>query len=68
MVTETKADESRVALTPAGVFSLREAGHTVMIEIGAGLGSYIPDDEFADAGSGDDRRGPTASGRSPTWW
>ena len=51
VVTETKADESRVALTPAGVFSLKEAGHTVMIEIGAGLGSYIPDDEFAEAGA-----------------
>ena len=51
VVTETKADESRVALTPAGVHALKEAGHTVMIEIGAGLGSYIPDDEFADAGA-----------------
>ena len=51
VVTETKADESRVALTPAGVHALKEAGHTVMIEAGAGLGSYIPDEEFADAGA-----------------
>lgn len=51
VVTETKPDESRVALTPAGVHALREAGHQVMIEIGAGLGSYIPDDEFAGAGA-----------------
>ncbi|MDE0289948.1 MAG: alanine dehydrogenase [bacterium] len=51
VVTETKPDESRVALTPAGVHALKEAGHQVMIEIGAGLGSYIPDDEFASAGA-----------------
>ena len=51
VVTETKADEGRVALTPAGVQSLTEAGHTVTVEIGAGLGSYIPDDEFAGAGA-----------------
>ncbi|MDE0169318.1 MAG: alanine dehydrogenase [bacterium] len=51
VVTETKPDESRVALTPAGVHALKEAGHQVMIEIGAGLGSYIPDDEFAGTGA-----------------
>lgn len=51
VVTETKADESRVALTPGGVHTLNEAGHTVMVEIGAGLGSYITDDEYADAGA-----------------
>lgn len=51
VVAETKADESRVALTPAGVHALREAGHTVMIEMGAGRGSYITDDEYADAGA-----------------
>ena len=51
IVKETKPDESRVALTPAGVHTLKEAGHQVMVEIGAGLGSYIPDDEFAGAGA-----------------
>lgn len=51
VVAETKADESRVALTPSGVHTLREAGHTVMIELGAGRGSYITDDEYADAGA-----------------
>lgn len=51
VVTETKADESRVALTPAGVQTLTEAGHTVLVENAAGRGSYITDDEYAEAGA-----------------
>ena len=51
VVTETKADESRVALTPAGVHTLTDDGHTVIIEIGAGQGSYITDEEYVDAGA-----------------
>ena len=51
VVTETKADESRVAITPSGVETLTGAGHTVMVQSDAGNGSYITDEEYADAGA-----------------
>jgi alanine dehydrogenase len=49
--TETKTEESRVAMTPAGVHDLVAAGHTVLVQAGAGDGSRVPDAEFADAGA-----------------
>jgi alanine dehydrogenase len=49
--TEIKADEYRVALTPAGVRELREHGHEVLIESGAGEGSSIEDSVFAAQGA-----------------
>jgi alanine dehydrogenase len=49
--TETKTDESRVAMTPAGVHDLVAAGHAVLVQAGAGDGSRVPDREFADAGA-----------------
>jgi len=48
---EVKADEYRVAMTPAGVRELTSAGHTVFVERGAGLGSSIPDADFAATGA-----------------
>jgi alanine dehydrogenase len=48
---EIKAGEQRVAVTPGGCRALGEAGHTVLIEIGAGTGSGIRDDEYARAGA-----------------
>lgn len=48
---EIKEQENRVALVPSGVFTLREQGHTVLVESGAGTGSGIPDEEFAQAGA-----------------
>jgi alanine dehydrogenase len=48
---EVKDDEYRVALTPAGVHALVRAGHTVVVEQGAGLGSAIGDDEYVAAGA-----------------
>jgi alanine dehydrogenase len=45
--TETKTDEYRVALTPAGVRELVERGHEVYVQVGAGVGSTISDDEFS---------------------
>jgi alanine dehydrogenase len=48
---EIKADEGRVALTPAGAEALRGAGHRVLIEAGAGEGSGISDEEFERAGA-----------------
>src|SRR6476659_2540221 len=48
---EVKADEYRVAMLPVGVEELTAAGHTVLIETGAGLGSGIPDPEYAEQGA-----------------
>ena len=49
--TEVKNNEFRVALTPAGVHDLVAAGHEVFVQRGAGLGSSMPDDEYAAAGA-----------------
>ena len=48
---EIKSGEKRVAITPAGVSSLVGAGHKVLIEAGAGLGSMISDESYAQAGA-----------------
>lgn len=48
---EIKANENRVAITPAGVKGLTLAGHSVIIETGAGLGSMITDAEYVAAGA-----------------
>ena len=48
---EIKADEYRVAITPAGVREMSEHGHRVLIEAGAGTGSAIADAEFAAQGA-----------------
>lgn len=47
---EIKDNESRVGLTPAGVKTLSDYGHTVLVEKNAGIGSGISDDEFRTAG------------------
>jgi alanine dehydrogenase len=46
---EVKDNEFRVGLTPAGVKTLSDAGHKVLIEKGAGAGSGIKDDDYRDA-------------------
>ena len=51
VVKEIKQDESRVALTTAGVVELRRRGHDVLVETGAGEGSAMPDAEYAAAGA-----------------
>lgn len=48
---EIKVLEARVALTPEGVSEFVRAGHTVLIEKGAGLGSAITDDDYTSAGA-----------------
>jgi alanine dehydrogenase len=48
---EIKNNENRVALTPAGVDELKRAGHTVLVEKGAGVGSGIDDDEYSASGA-----------------
>ena len=47
---EVKNNEFRVAITPAGVHELVRHGHQVVIELGAGVGSSIPDGEYIAAG------------------
>jgi alanine dehydrogenase len=49
--TETKADEYRVAITPAGVRELVERGHEVLIQRGAGEGSSVADANFEAQGA-----------------
>jgi alanine dehydrogenase len=49
--TETKNNEFRVAITPAGVAELTRRGHEVLIQSGAGEGSAISDAEFKAAGA-----------------
>ena len=48
---EIKTNENRVALVPAGAVTLVEAGHTVIVEKGAGEGSGFSDDFYAKAGA-----------------
>jgi alanine dehydrogenase len=48
---EIKVHESRVALTPEGVFELVRFGHQVVVEAGAGAGSSITDSEYISAGA-----------------
>ncbi len=48
---ELKADEYRVGMIPAGAETLIKAGHTVLIEDGAGLGSGITNEEYAKTGA-----------------
>ncbi len=50
VVKEVKADENRVALTPAGVEAFCDRGHSVLVEAAAGEGSGFADAEYAEAG------------------
>lgn len=48
---EIKQQESRVALTPAGVDAFVRAGHKVVIETDAGMGSSFTNDEYIAVGA-----------------
>jgi len=48
---EIKSDEYRVALTPAGAEDLTRAGHSLVVERGAGEGSGFTDDFYRRAGA-----------------
>jgi alanine dehydrogenase len=48
---EVKDNEFRVAATPEGVLELTRAGHEVVVEASAGLGSALTDDQFERAGA-----------------
>jgi alanine dehydrogenase len=49
--SEIKTEENRVALTPSGAGAFVAHGHTVLVEMGAGDGSSLPDGLYADAGA-----------------
>jgi alanine dehydrogenase len=48
---EIKTNENRVSLVPAGAESLVAAGHSVLVETGAGLGSGFTDDQYTAVGA-----------------
>jgi alanine dehydrogenase len=56
---EIKTNENRVALVPAGAEALVAAGHSVVVERGAGEGSGFSDDLYTKAGA---RIAPDADG------
>lgn len=48
---EIKNNENRVGLTPGGVWTLTQAGHTALIEKAAGSGSGFSDEEYEAKGA-----------------
>lgn len=48
---EVKRDEYRIGLLPVGVEELTRAGHQVLVEAGAGLGSGLLDQDYQQAGA-----------------
>ena len=51
VIKEIKDRENRVALTPAGAGALREQGHAVVVETGAGTGSGFADADYVARGA-----------------
>jgi alanine dehydrogenase len=51
VLKEIKENENRVALTPDGTRTLTQAGHSVRIQAGAGIGSGFPDTDYVQAGA-----------------
>ena len=49
--TEVKPDEYRVGLRPVGAELLVRAGHQVLVQSGAGIGSGFPDELYDAAGA-----------------
>ncbi len=48
---ESWRDEQRVALIPAGVFALVQAGHQVIVQADAGLGCDFTNEAYDEAGA-----------------
>ena len=48
---EVKNNENRVALTPAGILSFVNAGHTVLVEKDAGVESGFTNEDYSNAGA-----------------
>lgn len=51
IVKEIKDKENRVSVTPQGVATLCRAGHTVVVENNAGIGSGFSNDKYEQAGA-----------------
>jgi alanine dehydrogenase len=47
---EVKDHETRVGLVPSAIGALREAGHHVVVQTGAGSGSSLLDEDYQEAG------------------
>ena len=58
---EIKTNENRVSLVPAGAEALVAAGHEVVVELGAGIGSGFTDEQYTSVGA---KIAPTAA---KTW-
>ena len=52
IMKETRADENRVAMTPAGVEVMSHHGHTILVEKGAGAASGFEDGAYIQMGAG----------------
>lgn len=48
---EIKNNESRVGITPSGVFELNKRNHTIYIQSTAGIGSGFSDDDYREVGA-----------------
>ncbi len=48
---EIKTNENRIALVPAGSEAFVHAGHTVLVEKGAGVGSGFTDEQYVSTGA-----------------
>ena len=51
ILKEIKSQEHRVSMTPAGVEVMRQHGHSVLVEMDAGLGSGFGNEAYAKAGA-----------------
>lgn len=48
---EVRDLERRVGLTPAGVLAMKQAGHTIYVQTGAGAGAGFSDEAYRQAGA-----------------
>ena len=51
ILKEIKVEENRVSMTPSGVETMRENGHSVLVEKNAGAGSGFADSAYLKAGA-----------------
>ncbi len=51
VLKENKPSEARVIMTPSGVAELCGAGHTILVQKGAGILSGFADEEYVSAGA-----------------
>ena len=51
ILKEIKTEENRVSMTPAGVEIMKQNGHRVLVEKGAGIGSGFEDAGYLEAGA-----------------